>query len=95
MRQRQFFSMYPVNMGKSERQRQAVEAALNEGKTVYDGNTGELRGAGTAKDVTPACQHIWVVQGDGHQDTVCERCGDRHPTDDTERELLSLLNPSD
>jgi hypothetical protein len=39
--------------GKSEMMRRHVEKALNDGKTVIDGRTGEARGANVAKDITP------------------------------------------
>ena len=39
--------------GKMELMRKIVEKALDDGMTVYDSTTGEIRGAGAAKDVTP------------------------------------------
>lgn len=39
--------------GKSAALDQIVQKALDDGVTVYDGRTGETRGAGVAKDITP------------------------------------------
>ena len=55
--------------GKSEAMRLEAERHLDAGGTVYDARAGELRGAGTAKDVTP-------------KQTLIEQHAPKEPSDD-------------